>query len=97
VYGRDAVRTGEFRWKAVQALIFAWAALLVIGCTSDAASICERLKECDLFPPNYSLQACENDVSRDLPDEKQADCSACLERKACDEAVAECNADCAPR
>jgi hypothetical protein len=97
VYGREAVRTGEFRWKAVQALVFAWVAWLVVGCTSDAASICERLKECDLLPANYSLVACENDVSRDLPDEKQSDCSACLERKSCEEAVAECNADCAPR
>lgn len=97
VDGRDAVRTGECRWKAVQALIFAWGASLLVGCTTDAASICERLKECDLLPEKYSLVACENDVSRDLSEDQQADCSACLERKACEEAVDECAQHCAPR
>jgi hypothetical protein len=97
VDGRDAVGTGECRWKAVQALIFAWGALLLVGCTNNAAAICERLKECDLLPNKYSLVACENDVSRDLSEDQQADCSACLERKACKEAVEECTSDCAPR
>jgi hypothetical protein len=97
VYGRDRVRAGECRWKGVQALILTCAAALLVGCTSDAASICERLDECDLLPANYSVAKCENDVSRDLPDEQQADCSACLERKSCDEALDECREDCAPR
>jgi hypothetical protein len=97
VDGRDQVRAGECRWKAVQALIFTCAAALLAGCTSDAASICERLQECDLLPAEFSVDDCENDVARDLPDEQQADCAACLERKACDEAIAECSQDCAPR
>jgi len=77
-------------------LILALGAVISTGCTSDAASICERLHECDLLPEGYSVVKCENDVAN-LPDEQQGDCSACLERKACEVALDECRSDCAPK
>ena len=95
--GREAVLGGGVILRAARILVFALGGAFAAGCTSDASSICERLKECNLLPEGYSVAKCENDVSRDIPDEQQADCSACLERKACESAVEECRNDCEPK
>jgi len=74
------------------------------GCKSDQTTICERLKECNLFPTGTSPQEpngfgekdCEYQVENELDSSHRDKCSDCVTKHACTEIQDACRTVCNP-
>ena len=71
-------------------------ALACAGCTSDEATICERLNECQLLPKGYSQDKCEANAGAHVTDDRLELCAECVTEKECESIVAECAVHCEP-
>ena len=77
-----------------------WAALFVglfaLGCASDESVVCERLAECELLPEGLNESECEEQAVRQVPEDRLASCSECVEDNDCKKLVDACRKHCKP-
>jgi hypothetical protein len=81
-------------------------AILVSGCRSDAASICERLEACHLLqtsgptatdPNGFTESDCEIQVEDELSESARKSCADCTSAHECAAIVDSCRSVCAPK
>lgn len=78
------------RWAI--GVLFAFSAL---ACSSEGEVICEKLDECNILAPGYSVEDCAEEAEDELNSSQLTDCATCIDEKSCNSILGgSCNADC---
>ncbi len=70
--------------------------MAVVGCSSDESVVCERLAECDLLVDGLSESECEEQSTRQVPEDRLSKCADCVEANDCKKILSACKNDCEP-
>jgi hypothetical protein len=69
---------------------------LVVGCSSDASTICSKLDECHDIPAGISVDSCEDRFNRLGSDDSRQGCANCIDEHGCGAIeTGACNGACA--